>query len=1005
MYRKFYGIVNAGLFAYQAAMLFRIGCTGCGSTQWASMIGVQDSTQTQGTTYMANSAFTSAGANADMADAMAVRFKRWPNICQADSIIFPPRNYELLIGDSLSPIAVFGNVSPVPQTFYCIFRIRNLLTGQTVYQVRDSVNNLAGGATQRIYFTPWYTYTQFTEQVGSMFVEAIASPYKNIDQFIGDYWPFDDTLRETMVVLDQVNGFEDFSNNFSNPVLLPGTVPDALLWVNINANVVDGDNFTYNPPPPRGLQGDPNGTQLNSPVILMDRRDANGNYYGQCASDVGDTIISFPVDIHSMQHPLLGFSYERAGKLNYPRWYDLSAALGPERTVTQAGNPNNVYRAGDSLAVEFADPSQITNIKNWSVVWGQDGGKDFDFTRAYIPVSGAYVSPYFRFRVRLKAKNDFEPGSPGDDADAWYLDNFSLIDAKHPEIEVSFVRFNSSWSYTSVPASQATDVPLEASVANNGGQVAQSFGLNFLVYSNPISIRYIDTARHLNIPIPFYNTLVTIPVLGSGQTLLVNGGRWNARQYGPGQYNLVALIEPKNYDAEPANDSTYNTVTMQFGDSYSYDNGTNDIAGFYGKNGLGLNMPATSTEPTGDSNGTSGTIAVKFTVYNFDTVYGVNVWFGSLNQNNDSIRITLYRSSQQHNTPGNILLSNCAVTTRQTSWDFYNTYLFSCGPFVLPPGDYWIGVSQLCSSGFEIGGNASRSSMDWITYDPSGNQQNVFVMNNPEMSGLFAYEDSVGSGKWHPFENPLGAGFAAPAYGNPLSQMTYNAISNDCGKNYNYFFGQGTWIPMIRPYFGTRSFGPRIFKPVELSFFGGQYVPNYIALAWKTASEINNIGFYIERRSKGDSTWSVLNSLLISGFGTTAQSHDYNYNDKNILAGTTYQYRLRQLDNDGEVHYSNVVEITTAPSDYALAQNYPNPFSSSTQISYTLPSSGNIVLKIYDMLGREIKTLVDDYQSAQTYSMTWDGRSNGGTDVPSGAYLYKLTVNGHTFTKTLTLIR
>jgi hypothetical protein len=922
MYRKFYGIVNVGLFAYQAAMLFRLGCTGCGSTQWASMIGVQDSTQTQGTTYMANGAFTSAGANADMADAMAVRFKRWPNICQADSIIFPPRNYELLIGDSLSPIAVFGNVSPVPQTFYCIFRIRNLLTGQTVYQVRDSVNNLAGGATQRIYFAPWYTYTQFTEQVGSMFVEAIASPFKNIDQFIGDYWPFDDTLRQTMFVIKQVEGFEDFNNNFSNPVLLPGTVPDALLWVNINANVVDGDNFTYNPPPPRGLQGDPNGTQLNSPVILMDRRDANGNYYNQCASDVGDTIISFPVDIHSMQHPLLGFSYERAGKLSYPRWYDLSAALGPERTVTQAGNPNNVYRAGDSLTLEFADPSQITNIKNWSVVWGQDGGKDFDFTRAYIPVSSAYVSPYFRFRVRLKAKNDFEPGNPGDDADAWYLDNFSLIDETRPELEASFIRFNSNWSYTSVPASQATSVPIEASVANNGGQVAQPFGLNILVYPNPITARYIDTARHINIPLSVYNTLITIPVLGAGKTLLVNVGQWNARQAGPGQYDLVEQIVPKNYDAEPANDSTYNTITMQFGDSYSYDNGTNDIPDMVGTIGSGLNLPDIfyDENPTGDSAGT-GTIAVKFTIYAADTIYGANMWFGSSNLINDPIRITLYQGSPNVSTPGSMLADGCIFdTTKQAPWDTYNTYLFTCGPIILQPGDYWIGVSQLTPSPLELGGSASRSSVDWVEYDSSNKDNNVFTLNYPELNGHFALENTVGSNYWYPFEYPIGTG--SPAYSNPVNQTATRIYSFDCEKTYNYFFGQGTWIPMIRPYFGIREFGPR----------------SYCDTCLNTVS-----------------------------YGTSKDE--------------------------------------LPPIDYALAQNYPNPFSSSTQISYTLPSSGNIVLKVYDMLGREIKTLVNDYQSAQTYSMTWDGRSNGGTDVPSGAYVYKLTVNGHTFTKTLTLIR
>ncbi|HZV13301.1 MAG TPA: FlgD immunoglobulin-like domain containing protein [Candidatus Kapabacteria bacterium] len=1020
MYRKFYGIVNCGLFAYQAAQLFRAGGDpGCnlGNAQYASMIGVQDSVWSQGTTYMANGGFTSSGPNADMADAMAVKFKRWPNICQADTIVFPPRNYELLVGDSLFPIAVYGNVSQIPQTFYCIFRIRSLLTGFTVYQARDSVNNLAGGKTQRIYFPPWYTYTQFNDQVGPMFVEAIASPYKNIDQFIGDFWPFDDTLRQEMFVVKQVEGFEDFNNDFSNPVLLPGTIPDALLWVNINANVVDGDNFTYNPPPPRGLQGDPNGTQLNSPVILMDRRDANGFYYDQCLQGVGDTIISFPIDLHTMKHALLGFSYERAGKLNYPRWYDLSSALGPERTVTAVGDPNAIYRFGDSLTVEYASRFEITNVQSWTPMLSIDGGKDFNFNRVYLPVDSPMTGSYFRFRVRLKEKDDFVPGQPTDDADAWYLDNFVVSSPVKPEIEVSYVRFTSDWPYLSVPASQATSVPIEASIANNGGSVAQSFGLNILVY--PVGgARYIDTTRKLNIPLPVFNELITIPALPSGQTLLINGGKWNARQAGPGQYNLVAQLEPKNYDAESANDSTYNTVTMQFGDSYTYDDGTNDIPGDFGLAGLGLSMQELPpfADPAGGVNGGdlvgvlepggSGTIAVKFKVFTADTIYGANVWFGSFNQANDPIRIVLYHTAGT--TPGDTLANGCTLvnTTRQAPWDNFSTYLFDCGPVVLQPGEYWLGVSQLGETGFEIGGNASRSSVDWLAYDGGPNEAHILTMNYPELNNRFAFENTALSGIWYSFYYPAGVG--KPGYAYPTPSTAFSRSSNVClgsPGSWNYFVGQGSWIPMIRPYFGRRTFGPRQYLPIELSSFNGQYISNYIALAWKTESEVNNTGFYIERRTEGNAAWSTLNTLLIPGYGTTTQPHDYSYNDQNIVLGTTYQYRLRQVDNDGEVHYSNTVEITTPPADFYLAQNYPNPFNASTQISYTLPSSGNVTLKIYDMLGREIKTLSDGYQSAQTYSIIWDGKDNGGTDVPSGAYSYKMTVNGRTFSHTLILTR
>ncbi|HZV13607.1 MAG TPA: FlgD immunoglobulin-like domain containing protein, partial [Candidatus Kapabacteria bacterium] len=256
-----------------------------------------------------------------------------------------------------------------------------------------------------------------------------------------------------------------------------------------------------------------------------------------------------------------------------------------------------------------------------------------------------------------------------------------------------------------------------------------------------------------------------------------------------------------------------------------------------------------------------------------------------------------------------------------------------------------------------------------------------------------------------------------PGYAYPTPSTAFSRSSNVClgsPGSWNYFVGQGSWIPMIRPYFGRRTFGPRLYDssvipPVAVEFAGftGNYIPGYIALNWNTASELNNEGFYIERTVKGGSTWTTLNpGHIISGYGTTAEPHDYSYNDQNIVLGTTYQYRLLQMDNDGIGHYSNVVEVTTPPSDYMLSQNYPNPFNASTQISYSLPTAGNVIVKVYDMVGHEVKTLVDGYQQANAqYNVAWDGTNNEGTALPSGSYLYKMEVNGRTFSHTLTLSR
>ena len=86
--------------------------------------------------------------------------------------------------------------------------------------------------------------------------------------------------------------------------------------------------------------------------------------------------------------------------------------------------------------------------------------------------------------------------------------------------------------------------------------------------------------------------------------------------------------------------------------------------------------------------------------------------------------------------------------------------------------------------------------------------------------------------------------------------------------------------------------------------------------------------------------------------------------------------------------------------EYALLENYPNPFNPTTTISYTLPEAGAVQLKIYDILGREVATLVDEQKSAGKYSVQWNGSS-----FASGIYFYKLTFNNQTFYKKMLMVK
>jgi hypothetical protein len=314
----------------------------------------------------------------------------------------------------------------------------------------------------------------------------------------------------------------------------------------------------------------------------------------------------------------------------------------------------------------------------------------------------------------------------------------------------------------------------------------------------------------------------------------------------------------------------------------------------------------------------------------------------------------------------------------------------------------------------ELGGNASRSSVDWIGYDPSPQAQEVFAINYPGIDTAFAFENTALSNSWFPFYYPGGVG--VPAFSYAINQAAGSnapasaVISLDCGKTYNYFFGEGSWIPMIRPFFKWRvpssTFDRQPPVPIELLTFTGAYTNNLVALAWKTASELNNSGFNVQRRMLGESDWSQINNQLIPGFGTTASEHQYGYNDPNVAMGSTYQYRLQQQDNDGTVSYSNVVEITMPATDYMLSANYPNPFNATTQISFALPKSGFVTLKVYDLAGHEVKTLVNGSEQATSpVSVTWDGTNEAGIPVSSGNYLYKMEVNGQTFSHMLSLTR
>ena len=190
--------------------------------------------------------------------------------------------------------------------------------------------------------------------------------------------------------------------------------------------------------------------------------------------------------------------------------------------------------------------------------------------------------------------------------------------------------------------------------------------------------------------------------------------------------------------------------------------------------------------------------------------------------------------------------------------------------------------------------------------------------------------------------------------------------------------------------------------PVELTSFSASVNNNSVVLNWITATELNNFGFDVERKSnvngQTSDEWEKIG--FVNGNGTTTSPNNYSFEDKTITAGK-YLYRLKQIDNDGTFEYSNIVEVSIIkPVEYSLEQNYPNPFNPVTTIRFTIPEAGNVKLKVYDLLGQEVKILVNEYKEAGAYTINFDA-----SNLNSGVYIYKIEAGSFTQTLKMTLIK
>ena len=188
--------------------------------------------------------------------------------------------------------------------------------------------------------------------------------------------------------------------------------------------------------------------------------------------------------------------------------------------------------------------------------------------------------------------------------------------------------------------------------------------------------------------------------------------------------------------------------------------------------------------------------------------------------------------------------------------------------------------------------------------------------------------------------------------------------------------------------------------PVELTSFSAIIAEGKIKLNWRTETEVNNYGFEVERKTQEvrSEKWEQIG--FVDGYGNSNSPKEYSFMDENVLGGK-YSYRLKQIDNDGTVEYSKVIEVNMhKPIEFELSQNYPNPFNPETTIKFTIPKAGFVKLSYYNILGELKGFLVNEFKEAGIHTVNLNA-----SELNSGVYVYKLEIDNFVQMRKMNLIK
>ncbi|MDT3740017.1 MAG: FlgD immunoglobulin-like domain containing protein [Candidatus Kapabacteria bacterium] len=741
---------------------------------------------------------------------------------------------------------------------------------------------------------------------------------------------------------------------------------------------------------------------------------------------------------------------DRITNIKLEDWRHLPFRRGTKTAALADQAPLTLYGAGGyMIAFLETDKDSTLALPDYTNYYRNslrsdrfDDGIDWEYNKFALPIPDTFVlwknqgAKYFRFRVKVYATKDGPLciGCIDDDSDDFFVDNVKILyRAEITDIEVTSVKVN--WPYTIVPASQATAIPISVRVSNNTDIDAPNFSVKVKIFRTNQFGDPLDTD-------PIYCRTQNISNLirrGSHDQLMPS---WNARKSlrdSVGYFRLQAIVIMSEKDLVPKNDTTYSDFVLNVGRVFAYDpaDAEPQNSGMLGSYGLNFMLPVLASgqprsgpawdavyDTRGSVGGTgSGAVAIKFNLLNSDTLRGFSVLWGPMNQAADQISMSLFNGGDRLPFTSSRILS--VITMRggagyQNIYGRYVNYIFT-NPVILAKGTYWISIAQDGETGMEIGASSSRGGMRTTnTYVSPANvwgeagtslsldknfrkvQSGNYINDN-----YFAFQNVANSLEWGEFTPTSGnIGFGhLNHYGAPVDPAT-NTLT------------RGFWIPMIRPYFGAKAFGEAVdeyqwcpddvaIDPVELYTFTGSIHESGAVLAWETASEINNYGFYVEKRIAGnDAEFQQIG--FVAGVGNASTISRYNFLDKDVKVKTTYEYRLRQMDRDGtqECFTSNIVTLTyDRIGKLSLEPNQPNPFVNHTLIRFSVPKTQNVKLEVVDLFGNVVRVLANETLNAQEHSYTFDGNDNSGNALPSGSYIFRLSSENEVLTGKMSIVR